>query len=696
MIKTLVLILSVSLLFSCQKKREVDYVDSTIYRDIWGVPHVYGKSDADAVYGLAWASCEDDFVTIQEQMLAIKGKLGRLKGKDGVMADFGIYFMGLRSFALKHYNEISPKARTLIESYTEGLNAFARAHPKEVLIKDAFPLMPQDVVAGYMLGLVEISGAANDLQMILSGNISEKIKSNFPKGSNAIALQRKRTEESQTFIAINSHQPMEGWYSWYEAHIFSDDGLNVLGGTFPGGVTIFHGTNEHVAWAHTVNDADFSDVYKLKMHPTKKEFYQFDDEWLALKKDVIWAWMKLWGPIRIPIRRSIYHSRYGISFKTKEGYFAWRFVAGEAVKAIEQWYGMNKASNLSEFKNALEIQGVPCTNIVYADDQDNIFYISNGKFPGRSNKYNWKDVIPAVGEESLWQEPYQALSALPQVLNPSSGFVFNTNNTPYSSTDSLDNPMPNESQRNMGFPNAQMENNRSSRFKELIRLDKRWSYEEFKKLKFDRSYPAYLAQMRYKNMEMLLNLSESEYPDIKDQIRQLNLWNRDTHADNKDAALFILSRQELFKVIKNRLGSEDLIYVSPDECATAIRIAAEGMKIAYGTTNIALGEIQRHRRGDIDLPMAGGPDVLAAIYSKKDSDGKFKAYSGESYIAMVRFDTLRGPLIETINAYGASAEKSSPHFTDQMELFANQKLKQMTLNRDSVKLHAVSSYHPMR
>ena len=133
----------------------------------------------------------------------------------------------------------------------------------------------------------------------------------MPKGSNAIAISKQKTSTEETFLAINSHQPLEGWYSWYEAHLISAEGMNILGGTFPGGICIFHGVNQYLGWAHTVNHADFSDVYALTMHPSDKLKYRYDGEWKTLKEKKYWSWLKLLGPLKIPIRRTIYESVYG-------------------------------------------------------------------------------------------------------------------------------------------------------------------------------------------------------------------------------------------------------------------------------------------------------------------------------------------------------------------------------------------------
>lgn len=663
-----------------------DYEDCTIYRDKWGVPHIHGSTDQNVAYGLAWAGCEDDFKTLQEQMLAIKGRYGEVRGMDGIIADFAIHFMGIRDYARRHMDELDPATLKVIKGYVDGVNAYAALHPEELLLSDLFPTSDVDLVAGYMLGLVEISGAAQDLTKLADGSIVRQLKSE-ERGSNAIAISANKTDQGQTFLAINSHQPMEGWYSWYEAHLISDEGMNILGGTFPGAATIFHGTNEHLGWAHTVNHADFSDVYQLTMHPDKPFYYKLDDEWLPLEKKVIKAWVKLAGPIKIPITREIYKSAHGITFKVDDQFFAWRYQAGESVKAIEQWYKMNKATSWEEWKAALELKGIPCTNIVYADKEDNIYYVSNARQPIRSSSIDWTSIIDGQSSRSLWPDQYYPIDSLPHVLNPSSGFVFNTNNTPYSSSGEGDDPHYKKVQETMSFQSSDEENNRSLRFQELMDTVTSLSYDEFLDIKYDRTYPTPLRSLPY-DEEKLLNQDPGQYTKLEKPIRLLNNWDRNTRKESEVAVLFLLAKDALYQHYRKHDAVQDIDYIN------AIDTATHQLMKAYGKIEVPLGDFQRHRRGDVDIPIGGGADVIAAMYSRPDKDGKYKAYVGETYIQMVRFDPEKGPIIESINAYGSSAEEDSEHFTDQMQLFADQELKPMTLDLEKVKRDAVYSYHP--
>lgn len=684
-------------LSSCTDVTFVDYESIQIARDKWGVPHIMAPTDEEVAYGLGWAECEDDFITVQEQMLAIKGKLGEVKGKDGIIADFAISFMGLVDIAKERYpQELSPKMIKILSHFTDGITAYAKSHPEELISDDFLPIEIEHAVAGSLLGLVEISGAGADLQKIMDGSIVKYLKPSTKKGSNAIAINSNLSTDGSTYLAINSHQPLEGWYSWYEAHLISEEGQNILGGTFPGGSAIFHGVNENLGWAHTVNSPDMSDVFQLTMHPDKGLYYEWDGEWLELEKKHIWAWLKLLGPLKIPIRRTIYKSKLGTTFETDHGFFAWRFQAQNAITAPEQWYKMNKANNFEEFSTALNMRGMPCTNLVYADNQDNIYFLSNGTFPGRKSGYDWDDVLPGNTSDVLYNNETVPFDSLPQVLNPECGFVFNTNNTPYSATCKDYNALPNSTQQMTQYLPPIAENNRSLRFLELISEYDSLSYEDFKSIKFDQQYPARTSTPLAHNMERIFKLDSKKYPKISDALDVLKNWDRSTDVSNTSALLFILCYKTLWTKMKTQLPLEIGNNLSESDMVAVISEVQSDMIQDYGNIQVPLGDYQRHIRGNVDLPISGGPDVLGAIHTKKLDDNRFKATAGESYINLVQFQKGKLPLIETIHSYGSSAEPNSPHYTDQMQLFVNQQLKPMTLDKAAVMAQADTIYHPLR
>lgn len=189
----------------------------------------------------------------------------------------------------------------MLEGYAAGLNDYAFAHPEEVLYQAAFPISPKEMISAYILSLAQMSGADRAVQAIVGGNVDLIPEDTLPKGSNAIAIHPSRTDSGETFLAINSHQPLEGPVAWYEAHLHSEEGWNALGGLFPGGSMIFHGVNEHLGWAHTVNTPDFLDLYQLKINPEDEDEYLVDGEWLELEERIVWLKVRLWDLITLPV-----------------------------------------------------------------------------------------------------------------------------------------------------------------------------------------------------------------------------------------------------------------------------------------------------------------------------------------------------------------------------------------------------------
>jgi len=695
---TLIVIFSVST--SCNQKpvTPAPLTDIEIIRDDFGVPHIYAPTDAGVAYGLAWAQCEDDFITMQEQMLAIKGLYGEVKGQDGAVADFGIKFMGLREIAETQYEtRLSADTKKLLEGYVGGANAYARHHPERLLHDDIFPITGIDLAVGTLLGLTNLTHGAHDLSGILGGAVVASLESDVPTGSNAIAVSKRLNPEDQTLLAINSHQPMEGWYSWYEAHLGSDEGLNILGGTFAGGATIFHGVNEHLGWAHTVNHPDMSDVYRLEMHPTEPLKYKFDGAWKTLEVREYKSWVKLWWIIKIPVTRTSYMSVHGPTFETEEGFFAWRNIASQDISAIEQWYRMNKSTDYGSFMHALNMQGLPSMNIVYADTEDNIYYISNGRLPRRDDSYNWNGIMDGDTSSTLWSESETyTIDYLPQVLNPDCGYVFNTNNTPFNSTGEACNPKEPMINNTMGFQRPGQDNNRSRRLSKLLAQADSIDYSRFKDIKYDRNYPEYLGSRNLANLEEIMNVDIVKYPNLKGAVGLIQNWDRGTDLDNRSAPLFILIATNITSKLREEHRLRRAVSISQEDVIYGYQNAIDYLMEHHGRLDVAMRDFQVHSRGDVEIPIAGGPDVLAAMYGQPAPNGKWRVMAGETYIMMVRF-TEDGPIVETVNAYGSNAIPGDTHSTDQMQMFADQELKPMTLDFDEVrKRFGPKTYHPLK
>ena len=655
----------------------------TIARDSFGVPHVFAPADPEVAYGIAWAHAEDDFETLQLVVLTGKAKLGTGLGRKGAEADYVINLLRIRQVVEEQWSSLSPDFLALVSGYVEGLNAYARAHPKQIKYKKAFPFNEKEYLTAVVFSVSLFCGVDDVLPKIFGGKV-EILPGFSTEGSNAFALNSRKTGTNETFLVINAHQPLEGPVAFYEAHLQSEQGWNMLGGLFPGGCLIFHGTNENLGWAHTVNYQDKLDVYQLEMNPANTDQYKFDGEWQTLETRKVK--LKVKG-IPVTIGKKAYWSKYGATIKTANGVFSIRVPATMDIKALEQWYRMNKAKNFSEFYSALEMTSLPMFNITYADRYDTIFYISNGKMPRRNPdpRYKWKSTVPGNTSATLW-ETFKPVKDLPQLLNPASGYLYNTNHSPFLATASPFNPDPGKSDPNDGY--EMYHNNRSKRVTELLEGKSIISYETLRKIKFDRQLPLQL-QYPY-GIDSMLLLEEKEYPALQDVIRDFRNWDRVGHAESKGAAVFLLVYDHVSRVLAGTASRQ----LTMQESIAAYQYAHDHMHRYFGKTGIVLGDIQKLVRGNDARPAGGLPDVLTAAYTVPFENGERKIISGDAYICFVRYPANGLPFIESVNTFGASMNQASPHYKDQMDMFLQQRTKRMTLDKGEVLRNAIRVYSP--
>ena len=674
------------ILFSIHSAAQINSSNITIARDSFGVPHIFAPTDPEVAYGIAWAHAEDDFGTIQTLVQSGKGMLGKAMGKKGAEGDYVVQLLRLRKTVEEQWNTLSPDFLALIKGYVAGLNAYAKAHPKEVKHKKAFPFNEKEYMTAVVLSTSLFCGVDRALPQILGGKVAT-IPGFTPQGSNAFAMNSKKTTIGESFLAINAHQPQEGPVAFYEAHLQSEEGWNMLGGLFPGGCLIFHGTNENLGWAHTVNYQDKIDVFQLEMNPANKNQYKFDGQWENL--EVNKAKLKVKG-IPITIGKKIYWSKYGPTLKTKNGFFSMRIPAIMDIKGLEEWYRMNKAKNFTEFYKAISMTSLPMFNIMYADRFDTIFYISNGKMPRRNpdTKYNWKSTLPGNTSATLWTE-FKPVGELPQYINPPSGYLFNTNHSPFLATDVKYNLDPNKSDKTDGYETYH--NNRSQRVTELLYNTGKIDYNTFKKTKFDQQLPKEL-QYTY-GIDSMLNLNANDYPLIKEMIITFQSWDRKAITSSKGAAVFLF----VYDYISKKLAGTPARQLTKAESIETYQYVYDFMMQHFGKTDLVLGDVQKLVRGDDARPAWGLPDVLTAEYTEIYKNGMRKVNSGDAYICFVRYPKDGSlPIIESVNTFGASMHPDSPHYKDQMTMFLNQETKRMTLDKATVLKNAERLYHPVK
>ncbi len=681
--KQLFSLLCLAATFSNLHAQLVDPQRIDIVRDSFGVPHIFAKTDAEVAYGLAWANAEDDFESVQQLLLPVKGLMGGVLGKKGAAGDYAFALFRCAEVTAERWNTLSPGFIKLAEGYVQGLNAYAAAHRNEWLHRKLFPLTVKEYVSSSVFALTIFNGGDKALLSIFSN--SAPVLPDFGKeGSNSIAVHRSKTTTGENYLVVNAHQPNTGPQSFYEAHICSEQGLNALGGLLAGAPSILHGVNENLGWAHTVNHCDRLDLYQLQMNPNNDRQYWMDDHWETLEKRKVKLRIK---GIPIRIGRSVYWSKYGATMKNKKGVYAIRLGANMRIGALDQWYQMNKARNFTEFYQVLSRQELSMFNIMYADRLDTIFFINNALMPIRNAApaYNWKAVVPGNTAATLWTE-FRSISALPQYINPGSGFLFNTNHSPFYATDEQYMLKPDQFAKTDGWEQYHL--NRSVRMLELMPKESPLSYEQLKRIKFDRQLPARLSYPY--NIDSLAHVTPTGDTAMDAVISIYKNWDRKGETDSRGAAVFLLVYQHLAK----ELTGQPYRTVTLAECRAALAAAAQYQVKYFGRTGIVLGDLQKLVRGDAAYPLAGFPDVLAPQWTAPYKNGVLKSAGGDAYIMFVRFKPGALPQLETVNTYGASARPDSKHFNDQLPLYLRQQTKRMTLDKQEVYRTAERVYHP--
>ncbi|MFI5151635.1 MAG: penicillin acylase family protein, partial [Bacteroidia bacterium] len=594
---------------------------------------------------------------------------------------------------------LSPEFKKYIDGFVQGLNAYAAAHPGEVKTKAAFPATSKDIITAYVIIMSFLSRAPEAIGDIIDGKY-DTVTVGFPErprptvGSNAFALNATKTIDGQAYICINPHMAMEGALSFYEAHLHSDEGLNIEGALFQGTSSINMGANENLGWGMTWNFFDRLNVYRLKM--LTGLHYEFDGNDYKLEKRPVWLKVGLGKnhKLVIPVRKMTYWSKYGCTIKSGKGrnFYSLKFPANETVRSSEQLYRMNKAKNYKEFWDALRIHAIVLFNVIYADRENNIFYLEHGTLPERDTALNWKEIMPGNTSKDLWTK-LVPLDSMPHTINPSCGYVFNTNNTPFHASGKECNDF------SCALPNRMVDdlpgdNNRANRFQELINAKAKYSMEDLQKIKFDvtLSHKGGFGE----SVESLFKLDEKKYPDLKEAIQILKTWNRTSEIHECAPTLLGLVIRDIF----TRRGYDDNpfvsgFYVSEDEWVSTLRKACDTLKAHFGTVKVEWGTVNRNIRGNKNYPARGFADMLSPDYPVQiPGTMTFKPEYGDSYMMFAAFGKNGLQKLQALQPLGNSLNPKSAHYNDQMELFSRQELRPLSLKKEDVMKKAEKVYHP--
>ncbi len=668
-----------------------------IIRDEFGVPHIYGKTDADVAFGVAIAHAEDDFFTLQDVVAMSRGRYGAIAGADGAAIDYAYHLLDARGTAQRQFTALPADTQALFNAYAAGLNQFADQHPDELKLGNLFPVNGEDVAAGFALRQPFFFGLNNIIEPLVSGapmrpEFGPAITPPNPRqpgplpigedgalsGSNAFAVSADKSGENTTRLVSNAHQPWRGGVAWYEMVVESGEGWHFAGANFPGSPYPFLGHNENLGWTNTVNRPDLVDVYRLEMDDTGTK-YRLDGEWLPLEEKSVRLPVRI-GPIILPVWQTVYRSKHGPVIRNQNGTFAIRYAGIDDLGQLDAYYRLNKAKDLAEWTEIMARMDVPSTNFIYADAADNIAYVYNASFPQRKVGPNWRGVLPGDDSSLIWTEKAD-FADVPQYLNPASGWLFNSNNSPFTAAGPGSDLSPDSVAPELGV--ELKTTNRARRAWKLMSEAATIDRNTLEEIKYDQAYEreGYVA-------DMLDGIASLKYRQgsLEHAAQQL-LGTWDLTADNRgraDSLALLVLREYMSAEYQNKLEQ-------PDPSAELSQ-AARHLMTHFGRLDPPMSKLLRLRQGNVDLPLDGGSDTLRASTTwDVNDDGRLSVKHGDSFVMFVEWKQGKPVRSESIQPFGsATTRPGSPHYNDQSTLFIQHRLKPVHFWRVDAERNAVS------
>ena len=668
-----------------------------ILRDEFGVPHIYGKTDADVAFGVAIAHSEDDFFTLQDVVAMSRGRYGAIAGADGAAIDYAYHLLDARGTAQRQFTALPADTQALFNAYAAGLNQFAEDHPGELKQGNLFPVNGEDVAAGFALRQPFFFGLNNVIEPLVSGaplrpEFGPAITPPNPakpgplpvgedsalSGSNAFAVSARKSGDATTRLVSNAHQPWRGGVAWYEMVVESGEGWHFAGANFPGSPMPFLGHNENLGWTNTVNRPDLIDVYQLEMDDSGTK-YRLDGKWLPLEEKSVRLSVRM-GPLTLPVWQTVYRSKHGPVIKNTNGVFAIRYAGIDDLGQLDAYYRLNKAQNLAEWQGIIARMDVPSTNFIYADAADNIAYIYNASFPKRKVGPDWRAVLPGNDSSLIWTEKADFVD-VPQYLNPASGWLFNSNNTPFKAAGPGSDLSANSVAPELGVELKMT--NRARRAWKLMSEAQTINRATLETIKYDQAYEraGYVA-------DMLDGIAARKFRkgSLEREAQQL-LATWDMTADNigrADSLALLVLREYMSAEYQNKLEQ-------PDPTAELSNAAHHLMKY-FGRLDPPMSELLRLRQGEVDLPLDGGSDTLrASTLWDVDDDGRLSVKHGDSFVMFMEWEKGKPVRSQSIQPFGsATTRPDNPHYNDQSTLFIQHRLKPVHFWRVDAKKNAVS------
>jgi len=687
----------------------------TITRDDWGIAHVAGRTDADAVFGMIYAQAEDDFNRVETNYLTSMGRLAEAEGGSAVWRDLRMKLF-IDPDDLKKQFDASPSwLKDLMNAWADGLNYYLLRHPqtKPRVIKHFEPWMALSFTEGSIGGDIETinleqlqafyeKGQAAVVSKVEQDTLTE------PSGSNGIAISPSNTIGRHALLLINPHT---SFFFRSELQMTSAEGLNAYGAATWGQFFIYQGFNEHAGWMHTSSAVDAIDSYlETIVKKGDRFYYKYAGEERPMFTSVI----------KVPYKAAsgmaektftVYRTHHGpIISATKDNKWVAVRLMQEPVKALTQSYTRTKAKNYEEFKQTMDLHTNSSNNTIFADSSGNIVYFHGNFIPRRNPKFDWTKPVDGSDPETEWQG-LLSVDESPLLRNPASGWLYNSNNYPWSaagpsSPKKSDYPVYVDS----GVESARglhairvLENKNDFTVDSLIAA----AYDSYLPW-FEKPVPALI-----KAWDHLL-ASDALKAKLSEQIALLRAWDLRWSAASIPTALAVFWGEDIQRKVAGdarRAGVSATDYIASKASAEQLlqSLAAASDKLAgdFGTWKTPWGDINRFQRrtDDIVHPFTdAGPSIPVgftsgnwgslASFGARPYKGSKRIYgtSGNSFVAVVEFGkTVRA---RAVTAGGESGNPRSRHFNDQAKRYSTGDLREVYFYPSQLKGHTERKYHP--
>lgn len=704
-------------------KKEIDRLEKTakqvqIIRDQWGIAHVYGETDADAVFGLLYAQCEDDFKRIEMNYIEKLGRLAEVKGQSILYNDLETRLLIDIEAAQADYKKAAPWLKKLLQSFADGVNYYLYKHPevKPKLLQHFEPWYPLLWTDG-SIGAISTGGLSTaELKTFYSGN-SRKVafverEPNVQTGSNGFAIAPSKSATGNAMLYINPHTT---FYFRPEIQMSSNEGLQAYGAVTWGQFFIYQGFNENCGWMHTSSNVDVADLYAEKIVKKKNQyFYEYEGKLRAVQqKNITISYLEN-GKL-IPKTFTTYATHHGPIMGERDGKWISLRANNRSMIGLEQSWLRTKSTSFASYQTAMDLKANTSNNTVYADKEGNIAYWHGNFVPKRDLKFNWSKEVDGSIKRTEWQGLH-AVSESVHAYNPKNGWLQNCNSTPFTVAGI-------ESPKAQNYPNYMAPDGENFRGLNAVRLlgqDKKYTLEQLIADGYNTKLTAfeYLIPTLLNAYEKTLVANTDTYKNLEEPIAVLKNW--DFHTDEKSIATTLAVEWAyrldpiLQKVYVNQ-GEKDQVQnvIAFAEAATAeqllpqLQVVVADLQSKFNTWQVPWGTINRFQRssGAIDLtfddekeslPIGFGPALWGSLPAYKSIYAKntIKRYgsNGNSFICAVEF----GPKVKakSLLAGGNSGDVNSKHFDDQAEMYQKGIFKDVLFYKEDVLANAKKSYHP--